>query len=103
MYTQRGTRASLKRHLSLLHQLLVAAATTGENYMAKKKRIKSVRQSQLVIHQLEPHLDWRRTIRIYSCELRACPKGRETVAQLERYTRTPKELNTLDHTIGSIV
>ena len=53
----------------------------GEKYMAIRQRTKSVWQSQLVIHQLEPHLDWRRTIRICSCELRACPKGRETVAQ----------------------
>ena len=50
MYTQRGTRASLKRHLSLLHQLPVAAAQSDRTTHDVVDRWVNARPSQLALN-----------------------------------------------------
>ena len=51
MYTQRGTRASLKRHLSLLHQLPVAAAQRDRTTLDVVDRWVNARPSQLALNR----------------------------------------------------
>ena len=56
MYTQRGTRASLKGHLSLLRQLLVAAAQSDRTTHDVVDRWVNKRPSQLALNLGQPRV-----------------------------------------------
>ena len=56
MYTQRGTRASLKGHLSLLRQLLVAAAQSDRTTHDVVDRWVNERPSQLALNLGQPRV-----------------------------------------------